>query len=117
MKQPKGECTNELREVLTFCSYIADRIDRYGITEESIGSNPDHADLLLMPLCQIGEVVQRSRDVLQQSYPDIEWHKISGMRNVIVHGYTQVDASIVYAAVTSDIPRLKAFCEEKLGDE
>lgn len=117
MKQHSGACSDELREILTFCGYINDRIERYRISEESISSNPDHADLLLMPLCQIGEVVQRSRDALQQAYPDVEWHKISGMRNVIVHGYTQVDASIVYAAVKNDVPALRAFCEDMLDVE
>ncbi len=108
------DCRNQLEEILEFCNAIIGRIEHYHIDEKSIAANSDHADLILMPLCQIGETVQRSRDALEARYPDVPWHKMAGLRNVIVHGYTNVDAATVYATAMHDIPQLKTFCENNL---
>lgn len=42
-------------------------------------------------------------------------HKIIGMRNVLVHGYAQVDSSIVWAAATLDVSELIPVLEALLG--
>ena len=38
---------------------------------------------------------------------DIPWPKIIGMRNVLAHGYFDIDTDIVWQAVTNDVPALK----------
>jgi uncharacterized protein with HEPN domain len=49
---------------------------------------------------------------VQASAPDIEWSKIIGMRNVLVHGYFDIDVDIVWEAVTRDLPPFKAALQE-----
>ena len=39
--------------------------------------------------------------------PEIAWPKIIRMRNVLVHGYFEIDTHIVWQAVTNDVPALK----------
>ncbi len=46
--------------------------------------------------------------------PEIPWHKIVGMRNVLVHGYFDIDTDIVGDAATRDLPALKPGIEQLL---
>lgn len=39
--------------------------------------------------------------------PEIEWGAIIGMRNILVHGYFEIDADIVWHAAQRDAPALK----------
>ena len=59
----------------------------------------------------IGEAVRTLPDEVRALAPDIPWSKIIGMRNVLVHGYFEIDADIVWEAVTRDIPALKPALE------
>jgi len=47
--------------------------------------------------------------------PDIPWSKIVGMRNILVHGYFDIDTDIVWLVATQDIPKLKTAVEQLLG--
>ena len=46
--------------------------------------------------------------------PGIPWQKIVGMRNVLVHGYFEIDADVVWEAATRDVPALKPGLEQLL---
>lgn len=40
---------------------------------------------------------------------------MKAMRNMVAHGYGKMDRRIIWETVTTDIPALKAFCEEQLN--
>lgn len=44
----------------------------------------------------IGEAANRLSDEFKDKHPDIDWHKIRGFRNRIVHDYMGIDYSIVW---------------------
>jgi predicted nucleotidyltransferase len=46
--------------------------------------------------------------------PDIPWQKMIGMRNILVHGYFEIDLDVVWDAVQQDVPLLKPAVEELL---
>lgn len=46
--------------------------------------------------------------------PNIPWSKIIGMRNILVHGYFDVDTAVVWDAVAKDIPGLRSEVEQLL---
>ena len=56
-------------------------------------------DATLMRLQDIGEQLVRIRDkfpdFFQQQSSD-EWHKLIGLRNIISHGYREVDFEIIW---------------------
>ena len=57
----------------------------------------------------IGEVLHRLR-ALDESYLNsiTDAHRIIGMRNILAHGYDVINNHIVWAAVETHIPILKA---------
>ena len=54
----------------------------------------------------IGEAVKRLPDAFRESYPDIPWKAMAGMRDRLIHGYDIVDNEIVWNTVTKTIPLL-----------
>lgn len=56
----------------------------------------------------IGEAASALPEEVRELAPDIPWNKITGMRNVLVHGYFEIDTGIVWDAATRDAPALKA---------
>lgn len=62
----------------------------------------------------IGEAARALPEDVRALAPEIPWHKIVGMRNVLVHGYFDIDTDIVWDAVARDVPALKPAIERLL---
>ncbi len=59
----------------------------------------------------IGEAARAIPVDVRAQAPDIPWPKIIGMRNVLVHGYFEIDTDIVWQAATRDITALKPIVQ------
>ncbi len=55
----------------------------------------------------IGEAARALPMEIRSLAPELPWPKIIGMRNILVHGYFEIDTDIVWQAVTGDVPVLK----------
>lgn len=62
----------------------------------------------------IGEAARALPEEVRALAPDIPWGSIIGMRNVLVHGYFEIDADLVWDTVQRDIPALKPKLEALL---
>ena len=62
----------------------------------------------------IGEASNLLPDEIKEKYPDIDWHRIRGSRNRIVHDYFGVDLQILWKITFDQIPRLIAQISEIL---
>jgi uncharacterized protein with HEPN domain len=71
--------------------------------------------LFLRHLQIIGEAARALPTEVRILAPDVPWPKIIGMRNVLVHGYFDIDTDIVWQAVTNDVPDLKPAILSLLG--
>lgn len=67
-------------------------------------------DATLMRLQDIGEQLTRIRDKFpdfyEQHHSD-EWHKLIGLRNIISHGYREVDFDIIWDIIDSQLTDFK----------
>ncbi|MEK7655988.1 MAG: DUF86 domain-containing protein [Patescibacteria group bacterium] len=61
---------------------------------------------VLYKLAVIGEAVARIPAEMKKSQKSIPWEKIVGMRNVVIHDYSDVDLRVVWEVVKHDLPEL-----------
>lgn len=65
-------------------------------------------DLILMPLIQIGELTTHFKDNEHLTlFPQLPWREIKGFRNVVVHGYGQIDPDVAWKTASEDILELR----------
>ncbi len=75
-------------------------------------------ELALVRLIEIiGEAASRVSPEGQKEYPSIPWPLIIGMRNRLIHGYDQVDHSILWDTIEFDLPPLITELEKILESE
>ena len=60
----------------------------------------------------IGEASNHVTDEVKSEFSSVEWDQIAGMRNVFVHEYFGVDATLVWEIIKGDIPDLKNKVQE-----
>jgi len=65
-------------------------------------------DAALFRLAVVCEAATRLPVEIQALAPEIEWRKIRGMRNIIVHDYWQIDTGIVADTIANDLEPLTA---------
>jgi uncharacterized protein with HEPN domain len=87
--------------------------------EISAGKNREVYDsdltlrLALTHLVQvIGEAAQHVSSEFRQSYPEIPWREVIGMRHRIVHDYLNVDEDVVWQVVQQDLPQLAKMLDQ-----
>ena len=59
----------------------------------------------------VGEAATRVPDDERAKHPEIEWRRIVGFRNVLIHGYEQIDFGIVHTILNHQIDGLIAALE------
>ena len=59
----------------------------------------------------IGEAANNLTNELKSKFTEIEWRKIVGLRNILVHQYFGVDEKIIWDIIQEDIPELRTQVE------
>src|ERR1043166_976389 len=54
----------------------------------------------------VGEAASRLTAEFRDKYPDVEWQKIIGKRNVLIHGYDVIRHEILWDTVRESIPTI-----------
>lgn len=54
-------------------------------------------------------------DETRANHPEIEWRKISGLRDVLAHEYFGIDEEILWDIVTNKVPPLPDLLARVLG--
>ena len=55
----------------------------------------------------IGEASKKLPEDIKAMHPDIEWRKVSGMRDRLIHDYFGVDYTIVWDVAANKLPDLR----------
>ena len=86
--------------------------DALGFVAGRTRSDLDTNRMLLFALVRaveiIGEAANKVSDETRSASADIPWKAIIGMRNRLVHAYFDIDADILWVAVSVEIPALLA---------
>ena len=86
-----------------------ERIERFmgGISQEKFVTSEEKQDAAVRRLAIIGEAVKNLSKNFKDKHPEVEWHKIAGMRNLLIHEYFGVDLKLTYKIIKKDIPKFK----------
>jgi uncharacterized protein with HEPN domain len=87
-----------------------EKIERYieGMTQDNFQSDEKTTDAVVRNFEIIGEAAGRLPEDFTSRCSEIEWVKIIGLRNRIVHEYFGVDLQIIWQILKKDIPAFKA---------
>ena len=81
-------------------------------TEVSFYRNQQLLDAVVRNFEIIGEATNRISNATKEKYPEIEWRKMAGTRDKLIHDYMEVDYSILWTTIIELLPDLKAQVEQ-----
>jgi uncharacterized protein with HEPN domain len=85
-----------------------ERIEEYAAPgRDHFMANHQTQDAVIRNFEIIGEAVKRLSDQALDRTQDIPWHQIAGFRDVLIHGYMDVDLTQVWNVVEHYLPNLK----------
>ena len=95
------------------------KILRYtqGLRLEEFAADEKTLDAVVRNLIVIGEAVKNLPDDFRRRHPDVEWRKIAGLRDIVVHEYFGIDEDILWDVVQNKIPELLQAVEQILKKE
>jgi len=84
------------------------RIGRYveGIDFNAFAADEKTVDAVIRNLEIIGEAAGRISDSTRRKSPEIEWPKITGLRNLLIHEYFGVNHKIIWDVVQTKLTPL-----------
>ena len=71
-------------------------------------------DAVIRNLQVMAESTQRLSDSIKENEPGIDWYKIAGFRNILVHDYLGVDIERLWNIIEKELPSLKQFVHKIL---
>jgi len=87
-------------------------------TDSSAGV--EKMDAICMMLIVIGESLKNLDKItegkLLPSYPEVDWKKAKGMRDILTHHYSDVNAVAVFNTCKNKIPQLLKTIKKMLGE-
>ncbi len=77
-----------------------------GMTFDEFTADGKTVDAVIRNFEIIGEAANRLPEDFKQEHSTVDWHKIRGFRNRIVHDYMGIDYSIVWEIKNNFLPHL-----------
>ena len=77
-----------------------------GVTYDEFAANEEKTDAVVRNLQVIGEAAKKIPDAIRSAHPEVEWKRIAGLRDIVVHDYFGIDLEVIWDVVRSKLPEL-----------
>lgn len=96
-----------------------DKIESFieGLSYEDFISDEKTLYAVVRALEIIGEAAKKVPEDIRRENEGIPWKDMSGMRDVLVHDYINVDVETVWLTAKQKVPQLKRLLEKIARDE
>lgn len=90
-----------LRDILEAIS----RVREYtrGLDESAFKSDTLRQDAVIRNLEVLGEAVKQIPEGIRAAHPDVEWRKMAGLRDVLIHQYFGIDVEVLWDVVANKL--------------
>ena len=75
------------------------------------------SDAVIRNLLVIGEAAKHIPAEIRKKHPEIEWKKMAGLRDTLVHGYAGISLTIVWDVVENKLPELEKAIKQILKEK
>ena len=87
-----------------------------GFTLPDFKADSKTFDAVVRNLEIIGEAAKSLPDAVRLRYPEIDWKRIAGLRDILIHEYFGVDAEIIWDIVENKLGTLEDVVQNILRD-
>ena len=113
MKQER-EYTDYLRDIVDAIAKIESFTE--GIDDDQFVADEKTVFAVIRALEIIGEVTKNIPPTVRDSYPQVPWRDVAGMRDKLTHGYFSVNLNRVWQTVQDDLSPLRDAVTKILTD-
>ncbi len=86
------------------------RIYTAGLNEDDFAKDRKTQDAVIRNLEIIGEAAGNLPEQFQKAASEIEWRKIKGLRNILIHEYFGINLPIIWDVVQNKLEPLEIAC-------
>ncbi|NJR52107.1 MAG: DUF86 domain-containing protein [Leptolyngbyaceae cyanobacterium CSU_1_3] len=76
------------------------------LTKANLATNEEKQSAILYQVIVVGEATKRLSIDFRNTYPNIPWKDIAGMRDILAHQYDRVNLDTLWDVIQNDIPEL-----------
>jgi uncharacterized protein with HEPN domain len=88
-----------------------------GLSLDSFSKDSKTFDAVVLNLQIIGEAAKNVTETVQTKYPEADWRRIAGLRDVIAHGYFGPNEHVLWDLVENGVPELLLQIKKILASE
>ncbi len=88
-----------VKKIIETWQSLKEQIEKHNITRELLLNDEFSQWAVTTPLYNIGEQVYMLSHEFKESYPEISWNVVSGLRHRLVHDYDGINWSIIVEVV------------------
>ena len=67
-------------------------------------------------MIHLGEAAARVSDEIKDAHPEIPWHEMVGMRNILTHEYFRVKPAVLFETVATQFKLLESQLDKLQGE-
>ena len=105
--------TSYLLDMLTAIQLIQDYTSHK--TQQDLEEDQLLQDAVTRRIEILGEAARRISEKTRSELPDIAWHQIIGMRNILAHEYDDIDLDVVWRVIQKELPKLIPILEREIA--
>jgi uncharacterized protein with HEPN domain len=94
------------------------KIHRYtaGLSQDAFRNDDKTLDAVVRNLEVIGEAVKKLPARIRSKHPQVDWTRIAGLRDILIHEYFGIDVEIIWDILENKLPVLEREVKEIVSE-